>query len=104
MTKNEIIRELTKCNPQSIQRLSIIYHNDSANVRYIYEFSSLCSCSTRQELARVLLSLYRLRRYVVYLDVSYLSADGIVVRTFRNFSYVSSVSDFIKYDKLSNNK
>lgn len=104
MTKNEIIRELTKCNPQSIQRLSIIYHNDSANVRYIYEFSSLCDCSSKQELARVLLSLYRLRKYVVFLDVSYLSSDGIVVREFRSFRYVPSVSAFIKYVKLYNNK
>lgn len=104
MTKNEIIRELTQCNPQSIQRLSIIYHNDSANVRYIYEFSSLCDCSSKQELARVLFSLYRLRRYVVYLDVSYLSLDGIVCRNFRNFRYVPSVSHFIKYVKLYNNK
>lgn len=104
MTKDEIIRELTKCNPQSIQRLSIIYHNDSANVRYIYEFSSLCDCSSKQELARVLFSLYRLRRYVVYLDVSYLSSDCIVVRNFRNFRYVPSVSHFIKYVKLYNNK
>lgn len=104
MTKNEIIRELTKCNPQNIQRLSIIYHNDSANVRYVYEFTSLYASTSRQELARVLLSLYKLRRYVVYLDVSYLSQDGIIVRTFRNFRYVSSVSDFIKYVKLYNNK
>lgn len=96
MTKNEIIRELTKCNPQSIQRLSIIYHNDSANVRYIYEFTSRNASSSKQELAQVLFSLYKLRRYVVYLDVSYFSQDGISVRTFRSFRYVSSVSDFIK--------
>lgn len=106
MTKNEIIRELAKCNPQNIKRLSIIYHNDSANVRYIYdyEFTSFSTLESRRELAKVLLSLYKLRRYVVYLDVCYFLQDSTIVRNFRNFRYVSSVSDFIKYVKLYNNK
>lgn len=62
-------------------------------------FSTL---ESKQELARVLLSLYKLRRYVVYLDVSYFN-DGSP-RSFRDFRYVSCVSDFIKYVKLYNNK
>ena len=98
MTKNEIIRELSKCNPQLIRRLSIIYHNSVANVRYVYdyEFMALSSSESRRELAKVLLSLYKLRKYVVYLDVCYFAQEGTIVRNFRDFRYVSSISDFIK--------
>lgn len=106
MTKNEIIRELTKCNPQNIKRLSVIYHNSAANVRYIYdyEFTSFSTLESKQELVSVLLSLYKLRRYVVYLDVCYFLQDSTIVRNFRNFRYVPSVSDFIKFLKpIKNN-
>lgn len=104
MTKNEIIRELTKCNPQNIKSLSVIYHNSAANVRYVYdyEFTSFSTLESKQELARVLLSLYKLRRYIVYLDVCYFFQDGTIARNFRGFRYVPSVSDFIKYVKLYN--
>lgn len=100
MTKNEIIRDLAKCNPQSIKSLSIIYHNSSANVRYVYdyEFTSFFTCESRRELAKVLLSLYKLRGYIVYLDVRYFSDDS--TRSFRGFRYASSISDFIKYVEL----
>lgn len=100
MTKVEIIRELTKCNPQNIKSLSIIYHNRGVNVRYpyIYEFSH-SSLEARRELAMVLLSLYKLRRYVEGVKVVYFPFDDYdecVTRYFCDTRYVDSISDFVK--------
>lgn len=101
MTKVEIIRELTKCNPQDIKSLSIIYHNRVACVEYVYdyEFTSHLSLESRRELAKVLLSLYKLRNYVDAIRVEYFPADGdgdYIYRYFSNLYYVQSISDFIK--------
>lgn len=38
MTKNEIIRELTKSNLNAIGRLFIVYHNKDANVTYTFVY------------------------------------------------------------------
>lgn len=101
MTKNEIIRELIKRNPEDIKSLSIIYHNRCACVEYVYEyeFTSHLSLEVRRELVKVLLSLYRLRNYVDAIRVEYFPADwdgDYIYRYFSNLHYVPSISDFIK--------
>ena len=107
MTKNEIIRELVKMNPSLIKRLSIIYHNRSADVKYIfcYESTTHVSHELLRELVRVVFSLFKLRRFVVRIDVEYFPFDNddyakdygkCVSRSFQSSQYVLSVSDFIK--------
>lgn len=104
MTKNEIIRELTESNLTAICRLFIVYHNKDANVTYTFAYEDTLSHGAtyeqRKELARVILSLYRLRRYVQCLRVVYWiynSDNDLVERYYDSCSrYVYSVSDFIK--------
>ena len=103
MTKNEIIRELTKLNPSLIGRLFIVYHNRSSNVRYTFTYeNTLSHISTHdevKELARVLLSLYKLRRYVECIRVVYwvrTSENEWLERYYKSSNYVYSISDFIK--------
>lgn len=103
MTKNEIIRELAKCNPSLIGRLFIVYHNKKANVRYTFTYEdTLSHISTHdecKELARVLLSLYKLRRHIECIRVVYcvrISESDWLERYYESSNYVYSVSDFIK--------
>ena len=101
MTKNEIIRELIKCNPEDIKSLYIIYQNGRSRVRYVYdyEFTSHLSLGSRRELAKVLLSLYKLRDCVDVIRVEYFPADedgNYICKYFSNIHYVPSISDFIK--------
>lgn len=101
MTKVEIIRELTKCNPQNIKSLSIIYHNRGVNIRYpyVYEFTSHLSLEARRELAMVLLSLYKLRKYIEGIKVVYFPFDDYdecITRYVCDTHYVNTISDFIK--------
>lgn len=107
MTKNEIIRELSKINPRSIKRLAIIYHNRGADVKYVfaYEYTTHASHELLLELARVVLSLWKLRKFVVSINVEYFPLDDddygkdygkCVFRSFQSSRYVLSVSDFIK--------
>ena len=104
MTKNEIIRELLRFNPALIARLFIVYHNTSTNVKYTFTYeSTLAHASTydeRKELARVLLSLYKLRRHIKCIRVVYwvrTSEDDLLERYYDSCSnYVYSISDFIK--------
>lgn len=96
MTKNEIIRELSNCNPRDVKSLYIIYHNHRSDVRYVYGYeftSSLSSLDSRREFARVLLSLYKLRAYVISINVSYF---GGVERMYDSYNRVNSISEFIK--------
>lgn len=104
MTKNEIIRELSKFNPTLIARLFIVYHNRSSNVRYTFTYeNALSHISTHEEvkeLARVLLSLYKLRRHVECLRVVYwvrTSENDWLERYYDSCpNYVYTISDFIK--------
>lgn len=105
MTKSEIIRELSKINPCFIRRLDIIYHNRCANVKYVfsYKYAAFGSDESLRELARVILSLWKLRRFIVSLGVEYFPFDDYgkdygecIVRTFQSSQYVHSVVDFIK--------
>lgn len=101
MTKNEIIRELVKINPRFIKRLGIIYHNQTADVKhiFIYEYTTHVSHEVLRELARVVLSLWKLRKFVMDISVEYFpfEDDGVCVyRSFHVSQYVTSVSDFIK--------
>lgn len=104
MTKNEIIRELSKFKPTLIGRLFIVYHNRSSNVRYTFTYEdTLSHISTHEEvkeLARVLLSLYKLRRHVECIRVVYwvrTSENDWLERYYDSCSnYVYSISDFIK--------
>lgn len=105
MTKNEIIRELTKINPSLIKRLAIIYHNRGVDVKYVfsYEYTAHASHELLRELARVVLSLWKLRRFVVSINVEYFPFDDYskdygkcICRSFQPSQYVLSVSDFIK--------
>lgn len=107
MTKNEIIRELSKINPRFIKRLAIIYYNRTADVKYVfaYEYTAHASHELLRGLACVLLSLWKLRRFVVSINVEYFPFDDddyandygkCVFRSFQSSQYVLSVSDFIK--------
>ena len=103
MTKNEIIRELSKFNPSLIGRLFIVYHNKKTNTRYTFTyedtFSHISTHDEVRELARVLLSLYKLRRYVECIRVVYCvrtSESDWLERYYESSNYVYSVSDFIK--------
>lgn len=104
MTKNEIIRELVKSNLATIGRLFIVYHNRETNVTYTFVYEDTLShgatCEERRELARVVLSLYRLRRFVQCLRVVYWirNSDGDWAERYYDSCahYVYSVSDFIK--------
>lgn len=101
MTKNEIIRELCNCNARCIESLSIIYHNRVSGYTYIFDYKRSCNSSldSLRELAKVLLSLYKLRKYVFVINVVYSCldfVDGPVRRTWSPCNYVHSVSDFIK--------
>lgn len=103
MTKNEIIRELTNCNARCIESLSIIYHNRVSGDRYVfcYKRSFDSSLDLFRELAKVLLSLYKLRKYVIAINVVYSCldfdfVDGPVCRAWCSCNYVHSISDFIK--------
>ena len=105
MTKNEIIRELTRINPSLIKRLAIIYHNRGVDVKYVfsYGYTTHASHELLRELARVVLSLWKLRRFVISISVEYFPFDDYaedygkcVFRSFKSSQYVLSVSDFIK--------
>lgn len=102
MTKNEIIRELRRCNPEYIKSLSVVYSNRSSLVRYFYDyqFTSHLSSDARRELTKVLLSLYKLRDYVQTIRVEYFpfcdDDDDMNSLYFSDERYVHSVSDFIK--------
>lgn len=105
MTKVEIIRELTRSNPKFIKSLDVIYHNRRANVKYVYtyEFISHLSLDARRELAMVLLSLYKLRKYVECIRVVYFPFDDdneeCITKYASDIYYSSSISDFVKYIK-----
>lgn len=103
MTKNEIVRELRKCNPQNIKSLYVVYHNCSAGVRYCYsyEFTSHASHEILRELACVVLSLWKLRKYVETISVDYFPVDDnddceCIYRGFSEIRFSRSISDFIK--------
>lgn len=102
MTKNEIIRELSKCNPRFIKSLDVIYHNRLSKVNYVfsYEYTSHISVESSRELARVLLSLYKLRKYVQCIRVEYFPLDNenddCISKYVSDIHYVRSISDFIE--------
>lgn len=103
MTKNEIIRELSKCNPCRVRSLFVVYHNPSSSVKYCFTydndpFSGVPPLTACRELAKVILSVYKLRRYIKAIHVSYFSSsDGeYIIRSFDSDYYVYSISDFIK--------
>lgn len=105
MTKNEIIRELTKINPSLIKRLAIVYHNRGVDVKYVfsYEYTTHASHELLRELARVVLSLWKLRIFVVSINVEYFPFDDYskdygkcIFRSFHSSKHVLSISDFIK--------
>lgn len=100
MTKNEIIRELAKCNPLDVASLIIVYHNKTAGVKYVFSYEFSTSLDSRRELALVILSIYRLRRYVDSLKVvySFTNDDGDFVVRYYNAckTYSHSISEFIR--------
>lgn len=103
MTKNEIIRELSKFNPCLIGRLFISYHNKKSNIRYTFTYEDTLSHISTQaeckELTRVLLSLYKLRRHIECIRVVYwvrTSESDWLERYYESSNYVYSISDFIK--------
>lgn len=103
MTKNAIIRELSKFNPRLIGRLFVSYHNKKTNTRYTFAYvDTLSHISTQdevRELARVLLSLYKLRRHIECIHVVYwvrTSESDWLKRYYESSNYVHSISDFIK--------
>lgn len=106
MTKNEIIRELSKCNPSRVRSLFVVYHNPRTDTKYVfsYDWVPFPSLSVRRELAKVVLSVYKLRKYIRLISVRYFSsADGECVDRFYSSDYnVLTISDFIKSIKKIN--
>lgn len=98
MTKNEIIRELSKCDPSNIKSLYIIYHKKpNVYFTFSYEYTSSASVDSRRELAKVIFSIYRLRSYVSSMLLVYFSKNGgCLTRMYDSFVRPQSISDFIK--------
>lgn len=103
MTKNEIIRELSRCNPCRIRSLFVVYHNSATCVRYSFSYENdpslgLVPLATQRELAKVVLSAYKLRKYIKVISVSYFSsANGeSCIRYYSDYCLVPTISDFIK--------
>ena len=100
MTKNEIIRELSCCSPCRVKSLFVIYHDYHTDARYTfsYEHTADSSVESCREFVRVLLSLYKLRKYVMTIFVSYFSDENgkCLTRTYDSYNRVNSVSEFIK--------
>ena len=95
MTKYEIVKALAECKPSDVDFLSIVYHNPCDNqgdvIRYSFVYDKFSSNSNINELVKVLLSVYKLRKYVVYVSV--------VSKTFN--AYYDSLDDFYKIYSLS---
>ena len=103
MTKNEIIRELSKCNPCRIRSLFVVYYNPTTRVMYSFSYENdpslgLVPLAIQRELAKVVLSAYRLRKYIKVISVAYFfSASGeSCIRHHSDYCLVPSISDFIK--------
>lgn len=98
MTKNEIIRELSKCDPSNIKSLYIIYHNKpNVYFTFSYEHTFSASVDSRRELAKVIFSIYKLRSYVSSMLLVYFSKNGgCLTRTYDSCVRPQSISDFIK--------
>lgn len=98
MTKNEIIRELSKCNPSKIKSLYVIYYNiPNVKFTFSYEYTSSASVDSRRELAKVIFSIYKLRSYVSSIFIVYFSANGgCLTRMYDSCVRPQSISDFIK--------
>lgn len=103
MTKNEIIRELSKCNPCRIRSLFVVYHNPVKHVSYSFSYENdpslgLVPLSIRRELAKVVLSAYKFRKYIKVISVAYFSsANGeSCIRHYSDYCLVPTISDFIQ--------
>lgn len=109
MTKNEIIRELSKCESRYVRRLTIVYHNLSSNVVYTFAYENspyyIASDAECEELVRVLMSLYKMRKYIVDIHATYYTrnSDGYFIKRVEHYTsadclqYVFSISDFINF-------
>lgn len=105
MTKNEILKELSKCDPSNIKSLYVIYHN-KPNVKFTfsYEYTFSLSLDIRRELVKVILSIYNLRSYVSSILVVYFSKNGgCLTRTYDSCVCPQSISDFVKTIEKNNN-
>lgn len=103
MTKIEIIRKLTKSDPRNIRHLCVVYHNKATGIKYVFDYDSKSAANFlehKRELARVLLSLYKLRRYIESITASFfpLQVGTSPLDLFYSSCncYVFSVSEFIK--------
>lgn len=103
MTKNEIIRELSKCKFSRVRTLFVVYYNPVTHSRYSFSYENypsfgLAPLSVRRELAKVVLSAYKLRKYIKVISVSYFSsANGeSCIRYYSDYCIVPTISDFIK--------
>lgn len=108
MTKNEVIRELSKCESRYVRRLTIVYHNQLSSVVYTFGYENSpyyeASDDEKKELVRVLISLYKMRHYISDIHAVYYvrNSDGYFVKRVFNFTsenclqYVYRISDFIK--------
>lgn len=105
MTKVDIIRELTRSRLKFVKSLDIIYNIHSSNVRYVYsyEYTTHSSLDARRELAMVVFSLFKLRKYVECIRVVYFPFDGendeCIMKYAADVHYVQSISDFINHIK-----
>ena len=105
MTKVELIRELTRIRLKFVKSLDIIYHNHSSKVRYIYSYNyvTCSSLDARRELARVVFSLFKLRKYVEFIRVVYFPFDDkneeCILKYASDIHYVQFISDFINHIK-----
>lgn len=108
MTKYEIIRALAKCKLSDVAFLSVVYHNPCDNqgdtIHYEFVYDSLYSAVTideknKAELLKVLQSIYKMRRYIMYIAVSCKGFDGKFYDNRNQFYNLNSISEFIKYSK-----
>jgi hypothetical protein len=104
MTKYEIIKALAKCKPSEVYFLSVVYHNtcdcdkDTIHYEFVYDsHSSVATEKAKDELLKVIQSVYKMRKYVVYIACSCNQFQGKFFDVHNRFYIMNSISDFIRF-------
>ena len=101
MTKYEIIKALSKSALYDVRYLHLIYHNECDNegdtTEYVFSYNRKTAKTTRELLA-VLMSIYKLRKYVRFINASFV-CDGKLLTVKYSDAYAVyqavDIADFI---------
>lgn len=104
MTKFEIIKALSKCRPSDVYFLSVVYHNDcdcdGDTIHYEFVYDShlpVVTDKVKNELLKVIQSVYKMRKYVMYIACSCNQFQGRFYDITNRFYPMTSISDFIRF-------